>query len=362
MFFGIGFIFIFVIGLFTAFIYAKSFQVSSSLMKLFLVFGALGPIIFVFTLAMGRTVTANPFTNAIYTVLMSLGGIIFYLFLGAVLLSIALLIALISKTKLPLWISWSIAGISLALGLFGLIQAHMIKVVEYSVTLPNAPASWNGKTGLLVADTQYNQINNNRAAIKQANKILEINPDFVLHAGDFYDGVALDTTFITSQWKRITDQIPVFYTPGNHEKYGDYEAFIKSVNLANITVLADAKTEYEGVQIAGISYRGKNEISDATTAISSFELDRAKPTIVISHPPTFQVPMVEDGVDLLVAGHTHNGQFWPINYLVKSIYGKYSHGIATDGVLTTITTSGVGTWGPPLRLFNTPELVLIRFN
>lgn len=63
----------------------------------------------------------------------------------------------------------------------------------------------------------------------------------------------------------------------------------------------------------------------------------------------------------MVSGHTHRGQFWPLNYIVKAIYGKYIYGMNVDDTLTTLTTSGVGTAGPPMRLFNSPEIVVINF-
>ncbi|MCC6198873.1 hypothetical protein IT401_01505 [Candidatus Nomurabacteria bacterium] len=57
----------------------------------------------------------------------------------------------------------------------------------------------------------------------------------------------------------------------------------------------------------------------------------------------------------------HNGQFWTMNYLIKGIYGRFSHGMQKYENMTVITSSGIGTFGPPYRLFNTPELILITF-
>lgn len=85
------------------------------------------------------------------------------------------------------------------------------------------------------------------------------------------------------------------------------------------------------------------------------------PSILINHPPTALAAAHEAGVDLQVSGHTHNGQFWPMTYLVRKIYGQYYYGLKAYEDMQVITSSGVGTFGPPFRLFNPPEIVLITF-
>ena len=67
------------------------------------------------------------------------------------------------------------------------------------------------------------------------------------------------------------------------------------------------------------------------------------------------------GFDLLLAGHTHGGQFLPWTWLTSRIYGQYVHGLKRFGKLMIFTTWGAGTWGPPLRVGTKPEIVLIKF-
>jgi uncharacterized protein len=183
-----------------------------------------------------------------------------------------------------------------------------------------------------------------------------------LHAGDFYDGPAIETGPVTAAWKELAKETPIFLAPGNHESYGDYAAFIRSLRDAGITVLEDQATDYDGVSIVGLRYRDKSAGTATANALAILTLDQTKPAILINHPPTFQKQASADGIDLMVSGHTHRGQFWPFNFLVRAIYGIYTYGKHEENGLTTITTSGIGTFGPPFRLFNTPELVLIRFS
>lgn len=297
----------------------------------------------------------------LYREIQILAGIGFYLFIGAIILGICLLVAAITKHSLPIGVAWIVFGLSLIFAGIGFVQSRFIKTVSYTVTLHDAPASWNGKRAVLVSDTHFGLVNHASFSNKVVDAILAIHPDFVLHAGDFYDGPSISTSAITTSWKRLADTLPFFYAPGNHEEYGNYAGFLDSIRHANITILDDKKTLFDGVMIAGITYRnGKNPI-EATRAIESLNLDEKTPTILINHPPTSLIAGEAHGVDLQVSGHTHKGQFWPMNYLVHYIYGPQYYGHAQFKTMQTITTGGVGTFGPPFRLFNQSELVLITF-
>lgn len=350
----------FSISLLTAKIYALGFRSTPQGARILMTLGALAPLLFIGTMLLSRA-TKSAFVASLDYPINALGGIIFYLFLTSIVLGSILFIGHLTQTTIPVLVSTLFFTLGIGLGIAGLIQATFIKVVPYTIALPGAPASWNGKRAVLVSDTHFGTINHKKFSEKVVDAILEVQPDFVLHAGDFYDGPANDTTPITASWKRLTAQIPVFYAPGNHEEYGDYSGFLTSIKNADVTALVDSMTVYEGVQIAGITYRDKNQSASATTALNALPIDAEKPLILINHPPTFQDAVATIGTDLMVSGHTHRGQFWPLQVIVKRIYGKYIYGANKDGTLTTLTTSGVGTAGPPLRLFNTPELVLITF-
>jgi uncharacterized protein len=358
------FITLFTIGLFAiAFfigkIYSRTLRLSHPISYTVIISTMLVPLFFIANLIASRS--SDYLSPTIYTIVNILAGFAFYIFLGAIALTLMSSIAFFLKTTIPLFVAWIVLGISLALGITGLVQARFITVQEYTITLPHAPTSWNEKTAVLVADTHFGLTNHELFSNKVVDRILDIHPDFVMHAGDFYDGPYVDTAPITESWKRLTAVLPVFYAPGNHEGYGNYVGFIQSARDADIVVLDDKKVEYDGVTIAGITYRNGKQHPDATEAIAALSIDPSKASILINHPPTSVVAAAQHGFDLMVSGHTHNGQFWPINYLAKRIYRPYHYGLKSFENLQVLTTSGVGTFGPPFRLFNPSELVLIHF-
>jgi uncharacterized protein len=365
LFFSVVTITSFAMSLLTAKIYSLGINAGAGLNKTIMGIGIIFPVVLVVFMGLGRNMSYKmPITQELNVLMSAFTGLGFYLFISGVLLGLiiaTLNIFGIHDLVLIKTLSYIFFSLGILAAVAGLIQAKFIKVVNYEVALSGAPASWNNKTAVLVSDTHLGLVNHKKFSDKVVNKILEINPDFVLHAGDFYDGPANDTTLITESWKKLTAKIPVFYAPGNHEEYGPYGDFIQSVKDASVTTLEDSMTVYDGVQIAGITYRNKKQYEIAGKVLEMMKLDQGKPTILINHPPTFQKEAHAVGVDLMVSGHTHKGQFWPNNLLVKAIYGKYFYGIKNYEDMTTITTGGIGTAGPAMRLFNTPELVLIKF-
>lgn len=350
---------LFAIAFFTAKIYSKTLRLSHPISYTVVISTLLVPLFFIANLIASRS--SDYLSPTLYTIVNILAGFAFYIFLGAIALTFVSLVAFFLKTTVPIFIAWIVLGISLALGITGLIQARFITIKEYTVTLPDAPSSWNEKTAILLADTHFGLTNHKKFSDNIVERILDIRPDFVLHAGDFYDGPHIETVPITASWQRLTETLPVFYAPGNHEGYGNYTLFIQSARDAGIVVLDDKKVEYDGVTIAGITYRNGVQSPEATDAIVALSIDPSKASILINHPPTSFISAARNSFDLMVSGHTHNGQFWPIQYVAKRIYKPYHYGLNTYENMQVLTTSGVGTFGPPFRLFNPPELVLIHF-
>jgi predicted MPP superfamily phosphohydrolase len=83
--------------------------------------------------------------------------------------------------------------------------------------------------------------------------------------------------------------------------------------------------------------------------------------IFVSHQPLYYEEALSKGADLLLSGHTHRGQIPPMNFLVKLRY-KYAYGLNKIGQSYQYTTSGISTWGPPMRLFSDNEIVLFTLH
>jgi len=317
------------------------------------------PLLFVLAMLGSRTASFIP--SGAYTIIMGIVGIAFYIFLGGILMLVISLLSKFFAFEIPRSIPLAVLLITTLMGIAGLIQARFITTTSYTVSIPSLPEELNGKTAVLVTDTHFGLVNHAHFSDKVVSAILKLNPTFVLHGGDFYDGPKNDTAPITESWKRLVSQIPVFYAPGNHEEYGDYAGFLTSIRNAGVIVLDDKVTTFKGIQIAGLTYRDGKEPEGVDAALAALKLDADIPSILINHPPTSLSAAETAGIDLMVSGHTHNGQFWPLNFLTQKLYGIYNYGLHPYKTLQVLTSNGVGTFGPPLRLFNPSELVHITF-
>ncbi len=348
-----------IVALFTARIYSMALAANPALSRNLTIVSLFIAVSYMASLTIRRM--SNAFSPLLYVILNVIAGTFFYVFLGAIVLGIADIAFLLTMHTAPVILAWIILGLAVAASLIGYIQARIIAVKRYTVALRNAPASWQGKTAVLVTDTHFGLVNYKKFSEKVVSKILSLNPDFVLHGGDFYDGPMVDVRPLTESWKKITAKVPLFYTPGNHEAYGDYAVFVESVRAAGATVLDDKMVEHEGVQIAGTLYHSGRESTEVAAALAHMNLNSAKATILINHPPTSRPEASEAAVDLMVSGHTHRGQLWPFRYITRKVYNGYDYGMKKYENMTVITSNGVGTFGPPLRFLNSPEVVLITF-
>ena len=95
--------------------------------------------------------------------------------------------------------------------------------------------------------------------------------------------------------------------------------------------------------------------------LEGLHLDPGQASILLNHVPN-RLPIVEQaGVSLQLSGHTHGGQIFPFNWLTRRVFGKFTYGLQRFGELQVYTSSGAGTWGPPMRVGTHPEIVLITF-
>ncbi len=178
--------------------------------------------------------------------------------------------------------------------------------------------------------------------------------------GDFFDGPKIDFARITSIFRGIQARHGVIFSNGNHEEYRNTGAIIDSFETAGIQVLNGKKVEIEGITFAGVSYHSTETVEGLEREIQSLQLDPKKPTIFLKHKPTLHNILANHPIDLVVSGHTHRGQMWPGSLITRGIYGKFVYGMHTLKNLTAITTSGVGTWGPPQRIGTRSEVVVIE--
>jgi predicted MPP superfamily phosphohydrolase len=189
-----------------------------------------------------------------------------------------------------------------------------------------------------------------------------LKPDLIVMTGDLIDASICNSKALCDSLSKLNAKHGVLAITGNHDFYSGIETFMSIAADTHMKVLRNENTTIAGaVQVAGIDdpeaksfHEGERNISKALEYPR--KIDHSKPLILLSHRPDVFKEAAAKDVDIMLSGHTHWGQVPPMDLLVW-ITMKYSWGFYRLGDSILYTTSGTGTWGPPMRLFSRPEIV-----
>jgi hypothetical protein len=197
------------------------------------------------------------------------------------------------------------------------------------------------------------------------DRINALEPDLVLLPGDVVDediGPVIRNN-LGETLRKIRSKFGVVAITGNHEYIGGVEPACTYLVEHGITMLRDSSiTINDSVIIVGredISIRGfTGKIRKPLKELMS-DVDKSYPIILMDHQPFHLEEAEANGADLQLSGHTHHGQLWPFNFITKKVY-ELSWGYKKKGNTHYYVSCGVGTWGPPVRTGNRPEIVSLR--
>ncbi|WP_127533273.1 metallophosphoesterase [Paenibacillus kobensis] len=259
-----------------------------------------------------------------------------------------------------------VAAILLVLMLRGSYNAWSPVVREYVLTL-DKPAPAGSLRELRVAmasDLHLGNVVGNRHLRKLVDRMNAMKPDVVLLAGDVLDDSI--EPFLRNNMAATLEQLKakqgVYAVLGNHEYYGgDSEQYVQTMKKIGISVLRDETVTVDGLfHVVGRKDKtaesggGRLPMSELTAP-----LDAALPVLAMDHQPYGFAQAAEAGVDLLVCGHTHRGQFFPNHYFTRRLF-ELDWGYMRKGLMHVIVSSGFGSWGPPIRLMSRSELIDIK--
>ncbi len=306
---------------------------------------------------------SNLLIRNLYTASVSWLGIFYLLILASILSWI--LYGLAKLCHFPLdrkILIMFLIGIALIASLYGFINAGVVRIKTISLPLPNLPSAWKDKTAVWISDTHLGQVRNNRFAQQIASRIQNLRPDILFIGGDLFDGgEAMDLNHMVEPFSKIIAPYGSYFITGNHEEFYDNTPYLQAVRRARIRVLYNEKVELDGLQIIGVVYRDSRNQEQFRGILQKMNIDPQKPSILLKHTP-FDLEIVRDqGISAQLSGHTHQGQVFLFRFITSWVYKGYDYGMKRLGHLLVYTSSGAGTWGPPMRIDTDPEIVVIKF-
>jgi uncharacterized protein len=246
-------------------------------------------------------------------------------------------------------------------GVYGILNARLVRVRRLPIRLPNLPASWRGRTALVFSDLHLGNINGVRFARRIADMALRLAPDLIFIPGDLFDGTKADPDKLAAPLYELAPPLGVHFVSGNHEEFGGSSHYAAALRRAGIQVLDNERVVIDQLQVVGVPYSDSTYPMRLRNFLESLHLSEGQATILLQHVPN-RLPIVEQaGVNLQLSGHTHGGQIFPFSWITRSAFGKFTYGLQRFGELQIYTSSGAGTWGPPMRVGTRPEVVLLTF-
>lgn len=258
----------------------------------------------------------------------------------------------------------AVAGLSLVLLIYGYWNSHNAKIKSYAVSL-NKPAAAPFRIAA-VSDIHIGADMSAARLAKIADRINGFSPSLIFIAGDTIDHDIRDFSEKHKEaFKKLSAPYGVYAVMGNHEYYsGDPDEIIDVFNQAGMTVLKD---EAEYIEALGVYVLGRDSLrhtnSDGSERKSIDELaplieDKEKPVIILDHVPKGTKDGEKIGADIQISGHTHDGQFFPVNFIVRAMY-PLSSGMLDINGFHFFVSSGLGLWGPPMRVGTDSEILII---
>jgi len=256
---------------------------------------------------------------------------------------------------------------------YGLREARRVRVEHREVTLDRLDPALDGVTIAAVSDIHLGPINDRPFLADVVRRINAEHPDLVAVVGDLVDGSVAELGAAAAPLADL--DAPAFFVTGNHEYFSGAQEWCDFLPTLGVRVL---RNELVAVGRRGAAPGGPDAgptfdlagIDDRTAVRAELpghgaNLDAAmagrdpsRPVVLLCHQPVLVDQAARHDVDLMIAGHTHGGQFLPLGYVVLLDQPVMS-GLTRAGRTWLYVTRGVGFWGPPVRVGAPPEITLL---
>lgn len=261
------------------------------------------------------------------------------------------------------------ASLILATNAKAIDNARDIEIEVIDVQIDNLKRPYNI---VQLSDIHIGGLINKNFIKELVSKVNILKPDIIAITGDLVDTKLSFAKTALDELKNLNSTFGTFFVVGNHEYFHDVSEIINYVNSLGIRVLENESIyigeENFGFNLAGVydrfGYRFGSYIPDIKKAL---ENAKDSPTILLAHQPKYIKDLENElgntrGIDLILSGHTHGGQIFPFNLLVK-LEQPYVKGLHSCNEFTQIyVNKGTGFWGPPMRLGANSEISVLRLS
>jgi predicted MPP superfamily phosphohydrolase len=266
---------------------------------------------------------------------------------------------------LPAWgldprqIALAILGGAAALTVVGLVQARYPRVVRVAVPIRDLPPDLAGLRIVQLSDLHIGPTIRRRFVASVVDVANGLAPDLVAVTGDVADGFVPELREHVAPLAGLRAPLGTYFVTGNHEYYWDPRGWTRELERLGISVLSNEHrllTRGNGrLLLAGVT--DLSAASDPRAAMSGAPDSDVR--VLLAHQPRSAYAARDAGFDLQLSGHTHGGQYFPFNLLVR-LFQPFVAGLHRLERMWLYVSRGTGYWGPPLRFGAPPEITLIE--
>lgn len=267
--------------------------------------------------------------------------------------------------------------------IYGIINAKIVRTTEYEITINKDGGNFKEMTIAMFGDPQFGY-NIGEYHLKQAVDIINKNDvDIVCVVGDIFDNqysAIKHPDKLIDLFKQIKSKYGMYAVLGNHDveepilcgftfNDDDIENKLASkemldfIKKSGMVLLYDENVIInDSVNLYGRADQERPNLGNITRKESGDifkEVDTTKPLFVLDHEPREYDELEKAGVDLMMAGHTHDGQLWPTK-IATDIIWENAYGLWVKNAFHAITTSGLGLFGPNMRVGTIAEVCIIH--
>jgi predicted MPP superfamily phosphohydrolase len=254
-------------------------------------------------------------------------------------------------------------ALSLAVTAYGYFEALHIRTERVVIETEKLPAGMERFRICQISDVHLGLIVREERLARMLDVVKRESPDMLVSTGDLVDAQIDRITTLAGPLRDVRPTYGKFAVTGNHEYIAGVEQALAFTKDAGFDVLrAEARDIAGFLTVAGVDdpagqggFRLRGQENGERELLSSLPLDRF--TLLLKHRP--DVEETTRGLfDLQLSGHTHRGQIYPFNYIVRW-YFPIDSGMHRLGRSSIYVSRGSGTWGPPLRFLAPPEVTVI---
>jgi predicted MPP superfamily phosphohydrolase len=260
--------------------------------------------------------------------------------------------------------SWAGAAglLGVTLVLSALWFGRRVIVRRVAVPLGKLPAGLNGTTIVQLSDVHVGPTIGRRFLSRIVDRVNALDPDVVAITGDLVDGSVLRLARHVAPLGRLRARHGVYFVTGNHEYYSGAEEWCAHLAALGVRVLRNERVSIgsgtDSYDLAGVDdfagrHFGHGHGADLGQALAG--RDESREVVLLAHQPRAVVEAERAGVGLQISGHTHGGQIWPFNFLVR-LQQPVTSGLRRFGRSLIYVSNGTGYWGPPMRLGSPAEI------